>query len=147
MAVDKDWLVMVTKDQINKRDFWEKKLANKECSLSDAIFFVMASGAPATQFLLDCYEKAIIDYQDGVYSDLAIPFGIEMSQKQKNVEKNKTKNAQIIQLIEAYAELGFKRNNPENYQNTVYHKVAEEFGLSPSTVFDIAMKKRSNKIK
>ena len=59
------------------------------------------SGAPPE--LVEAYYTAMTRYQDGNVDDLAEPFGLAMSQRQKNVMKKRIRDRQIFETVESCA--------------------------------------------
>ena len=83
-------MLEVTDAQIAERDLWEQKLKLGECSLGDALFMCMASGAPASPYLIARIEGALEGYKAGAFSDLAEPFGLAMGKREKNAMARET---------------------------------------------------------
>lgn len=129
--------MIITDEQIAERDKWELRLLRGECSLSDALFMCLASGAPATAYLLERFESAIHAYQYGEVGDLAEAFGIAMKKHEKNAMERETKVSNVRFHVDSYHAQGFSKNSPENYGDTAFHKTAELLKMSVSRVFEL----------
>ena len=55
----------VTAAQIAERDAWERRLKLGQCTLEEALFGMLHSGAPATQYLLERLHTAFVNYSTG----------------------------------------------------------------------------------
>lgn len=81
---------------------WIKYFRRGDMSLGDALFFYLEeSGAPPD--LMEAYATALTSYQDGEVSDLAEPFGVAMTQRQKNAMKKRIRDRQIFDTVESCA--------------------------------------------
>ena len=129
-------MIVVTDEQIAERDSWEHRLLSNECNLSDALFMCMASGAPITPYLLARYEGAIHDYQYGQTADLAEPFGIAISQRQRKAQARATWLSNLKFHVDSCYDQGFSKQDPNHYENTAFEKAAALLNRSASSVFD-----------
>lgn len=128
----------IQQDQIDEAQKWERMLSEGACSLNDALYMCMASGAPISQYILDRYEAAITDYNEGVYEDLAEAFGIKQTRTQKNVlQKKWRKDLQIESLVEHYNKLGYPKSMPikGSEEKTAFDLVAEELDQNAQSIF------------
>ena len=129
-------MIVVTDGQIADRDSWERRLQLGECSLYDALFMCMASGAPITPYLLARYEAAIHAYQYGQVTDLAEPFGMAITQRQRKAEARWTWVSNVKFHVDAYHDQGFSKQDPNHYENTAFEKAATLLGRRASSLFD-----------
>lgn len=107
-----------------------------ECSLNDAVYACLASGAPATPYILQRYEAAIRAYLKGEVADLAEPFGIAMTKRAKNAVKRLSWVSHVRFHVDAAHKQGFKLQDPSKYENTAFHTAARLLHRSPTHVFD-----------
>ena len=63
--------------------------------------YLEESGAPPE--LVEAYYTALTRYQDGKVKDLAEPFGVAMTQRQKNVLKKRVRDRRIFETVESCA--------------------------------------------
>lgn len=129
----------ITGKQLAERNKWERLLKQEQCSLHEALFMCLASGAPATPYLLERLERAFASYARGDCADLAEPFGLLLSKREKNSVRADVARGHVKWLIGEFHAKGFPLTNPEQYPDTVtaFHKAAELCEKSVSTVFDI----------
>ena len=115
---------------------WNAKFMAGEINLADAIYFHLhKSGAP--QFLIDSFLDACEKYKDGDYSDLAEPFGLAMTKREKNREDRKTLVSHVKFHVDSFHEQGYPKTDPTLYSDTAFHKAAELLRWKVSRVFDI----------
>lgn len=114
---------------------WKEAYLRGDITLADALHFFLQE-ADAPNFLLGAYEEAQQKYQDGEVSDLAEPFGIAMTKREKNAEDRKTWVSHVRFHVDAYADQGFPRTDPGKYDGTAFHKAGKLLSRSPSQIFD-----------
>lgn len=131
--------MQITAEQLAERDAWELALKTGKCTLHEALFMCLSSGAPATPYLLERLERAFASYVRGDCADLAEPFGLSLSKREKNSVRSEVAKGHIRRLVEDFHARGFPLTNPEQYPNTVtaFHKAAELCDKAVSTVFDV----------
>lgn len=130
--------------------------------LADALFFYLTETG-AHHDLLDAYAKALSDYQEGNYSDLAEGFGIAMSQRQKSKMQKSIEYAAIKELVEELARgervaqvdsttgalidevtKGPLPKRAAVMDGSVYMEAGNRVGKSGETVRDICRNKKKN---
>ncbi|AUN94981.1 hypothetical protein [Pseudazoarcus pumilus] len=121
---------------------WELRYCQGQCSLFDAIWYHMHLGVPVPQLLFDAFSHAQMEYQEGKFSDLAEPFGVAMTKREKNRWKRVPDLSNIRFHVDGASQKGFPKTNPSYYENTAFHQVAELTGLSPQHIFDLYYKAR-----
>ena len=129
-------MIVVTDEQIAERDSWEVRLQANKCSLNDALFMCMSSGAPISSYLLARYEAAIHEYQYGQATDLAQPFGLAITQKERKVQARATWLSHLKFHVDSCYDQGFSKQDPNHYENTAFEKAAALLNRSASSVFD-----------
>ena len=135
-------MIVVTDEQIAERDSWEQRLLSNECNLNVALFMCMASGAPITPYLLARYEGAIHDYQYGQTADLAEPFGIAISQRQRKAQARVTWLSHVKFHVDSYHGQGFPKTDPNYYEDTAFHKAATLLSRSVISLYEDYYDKR-----
>lgn len=118
---------------------WLASFRKGHTNLVDAIGFYLAeTAAPAD--LRAAYEQALITYLDGDASDLAEPFGIALSKRQKNAVSKELNDRLIYETVEALAE-GWKVavvRDRQQVDERTEKKIPKKTLDYPSTVFDKA---------
>lgn len=129
-------MIIVTKEQIEEARRWERMLYEGRCSLNDALFQCMASGAPISSNMLRQYESAITSYNKGQCTDLAESFGIAQTQSQKKVILKYLKRLKLKDLVDYYHELDYPLSRPikGSDQMTAFDKVAIDLNLNAEYV-------------
>lgn len=127
--------LLVTAEQLAERDLWERQLRLGACSLHDALFMCLASGAPASPFLIARLEGAFHAYQDGE-DDLAELFGLSMTKRQKNAQKRALWVSHVKFHVDSFHEQGLPKQDPSYYSDTAFHAAAKLLHRSPAQVFD-----------
>lgn len=123
-------------DEKSDRIDWQARFSQGQINLADAIFFYLQeSSAPV--FLIDSFHDACERYKDGEYSDLAEPFGLAMTKREKNCEDRKTLVSHVRFHVDSFAEQGYSKTDPTLYGNTAFHKASELLGKKVSWIFDI----------
>lgn len=144
---------------------WLASFRLGKMTLADALFFYLTETG-AHHDLLSAYSKALSDYQDGEYSDLAEGFGIAMSQRQKNKIKKSISDREIRRLVEELSQgervgrvvgsVDEKRRiihevikrplpkSPPVLDGSVYKEAGHRAGKSGETVRDICRNKKKN---
>ena len=142
---------------------WKKHFRQGNISLFDAVFFhLQETGAPHD--LIESYLAALHNYQDGKFSDLAEPFGVSMTQREKGKIKTAQRDRQVCEtvdelnrgwttaIVERNEETGAMevistrhsdkkaKVDPALYdtENNAYAEAGKMFYLSGSTVFEIS---------
>ena len=129
-------MIIITDEQIAVRDTWEAMLQENKCTLNDALFMCMSSGAPITPYLLARYEGAIHEYQYGQNTDLAEPFGIAISQRERRAQARVTWLSHVKFHVNSYHAQGFPKTDPNHFQDTAFQKAATLLGRSAISLFE-----------
>jgi hypothetical protein len=123
-------------DQTENDVDWNAKFLAGHINLADAIFFhLRKSNAPA--FLIDSFFDACERYKEGEYSDLAEPFGLVMSKREKNREERNALVSYVKFHVDSFAEQGYSKTDPTLYGDTAFHKAGELLDKKVSWIFDI----------
>lgn len=136
--------ITITESQIRLRDLWIQKLINGECTLNEAIFMCMCSGAPFSQYLIDEYERAFMAYQYGEEKNLARAFGAEISDNERRKQRTYDRDLAIYYAIEANETLPKLPAEDANYENSIFHSLANEYKTSTSNVKNIYYKMKKH---
>lgn len=128
--------LLITPEQLAERDLWESHLARGICSLHEALFMCLASGAPASPYLLARLEGAFYAYLDGENDDLADLFGLSMTKREKNAEKRATWVSHVRFHVDSFHDQGLSKQDPGYYAGTAFHAAAKLLHRSPSQIFD-----------
>ena len=128
--------ITVTTEQVAERDRWERLLIEGQANLFDALIGMLATGAPATPYLLQRLTQAEIAYKDHDITDLAEAFGIAMGKREKNAMDRETWVSHVRFHVDAFHEQGFSKQDPGPFDNTAFHKAAALLHRSPSQIFD-----------
>lgn len=134
--------ITITAEQLAERDKWERMLMLGQITLVDCLDICMALGVPATGHMRNLFLKAVADYKDGLFADLAEPLGVGMVKREKNAEQRRTKISNIKFHVDAEAAKGRPKTDPSSYGNTAFEAVGELLDLAPSTVFEIYYRKK-----
>lgn len=129
--------ITITDEQLAERDRWEGLLMQGRCSLHEALFMCLASGAPASPYLVTRIEAAFLAYQyGGPDADLAQEFGLAISQRERKAMDRMTWASHVRFHVDAFHEQGFSKQPPGSFDDTAFHKAAELLHRSPSQIFD-----------
>jgi hypothetical protein len=129
--------ITVTVEQIQKRDFWIQKLMAGQCTLNEALYMCMASGAPFTPYLIQEYERAFMAYQYGEKKDLAEAFGYPITGRDRQNQRNHTRALAIFEAIAGNTTLARLPPDIDDAQKSVFAHVGKKFNLSSSRVEEI----------
>jgi hypothetical protein len=132
----------ITAEQLIERSEWEQRLMRGEISLADALELCMSRGVPVTANMRDMFAKAVLDYQDGKFSDLAEPLGIAMSQREKKAEAKYFKDSHVDFHVDAEYAKGKSKENPSHYSDTAFEAASAHLGLAPASVHKIYYRKK-----
>lgn len=122
-------------DEKSDRIDWQARFSQGQINLADAIFFYLQeSSAPV--FLIDSFHDACERYKGGEYSDLAEPFGLAMTKREKNREDRKTWVSHVRFHVDSFAEQGYPKIDPSHYDNTAFHKAGKLLCKSATQIYD-----------
>lgn len=133
-------MIQVSDEQIAERDQWERRLKLGTVNLMDGLFMMLATGAPATPYLLERLNVAHTAYNDGKHEDLAAAFGCDSSKREKNKNSHETKRSNVKFHVESFRSQNFPLLNPNQYpdSDSAFKRTAELLGnISASTVCEI----------
>lgn len=134
--------ITITLDQLTKRDEWEQMLMRREITLADALALQMAIGVPIGDYSREMFERALDNYQDGSFSDLAEPLGVAMTKREKNAEKSYLKKSNIVFHVDLEHKNGKPKTDPNHFEGTAFEAAGDRLGLSSSHVYDIYYSKK-----
>lgn len=128
--------LIITDEQLAEREAWDGRLMRGECTLDDALAMTMHLGVPASAYLTGRYQAAIDAYKERAADDLAEPFGIAMSKREKNAMDRETWVSHVRFNVDCFHEQGYSKNHPANYDGTAFHETAKVLHRSPLQIFD-----------
>lgn len=115
---------------------WMASFRKGTTNLADAIaFYLVETGAPAE--LREAYNHALYRYQAGDVEDLGVSFGMMPDKETKKLYKD-TEKYVLIRMAVDNIPRKYKRNDPSKYENTAFHKAAEnlrELNLTAATLY------------
>ncbi len=129
-------MITITDEQLEERQKWDLKLMQGDCTLADCISMCMGLGAPASDYLRERFELAVLAYSTGACSDLAEPFGISMGKREKNAGERETWISHVRFMVDGEVEKGKPRNDPSHYEDTAFHSAGKILNKSPHQIFD-----------
>ncbi|WP_075587818.1 hypothetical protein [Rhodoferax antarcticus] len=133
-------MISIGAAQLAERDLWDQKLMQGDCDLEAALMMVLHIGAPASPYLIARLEQAFMSYRDGLFDDLATPFGCAINQREKQREKHETHRSNVKFHVQSFSEQGYPLLNPNNYPETesAFTKTADLLKtVTATTAFDI----------
>lgn len=126
---------IITPEQIEQRDEWERLMVEGGLSLADGLTLMLRSGAPATPYLIARLEAAFYEVQYNG-ADLAELFGVKVSQRERKKHDRVTWVNHVRFHVDAFHQQGYSKQDPTYYDNTAFHKASEILGRSPSQLCD-----------
>ena len=144
--------ITITVEQLAERDKWERELLLGKITLIDCLDLFMGAGVPATSTVRALFAKAVDDYKDGFFADLAEPLGVAMTKCEKNAAI--TDNVTIPHrryiakdAVDAEAAKGLPKSDPSKYEKTAFHAASKALGhkQTPNQLFDLYYEKRRRK--
>lgn len=108
-------MIPITAEQIAERDKWEKLLMDGTISLFDALYMMLATGAPATPYLLDRLTQVDVAYKAGEFSDMAEALGCALSASEKRAMERRTLRRGVKYMVQDEADNGYPLLNPNQH--------------------------------
>lgn len=130
-------MLQISDEQLTERTRLDAMLMRHVITLDDCLDMCMALGVPASPYLRSRYYQAIELYKSGECEDLAEPFGIAMSRRQKKAQDRETFISHVRFMVDGEAEKGHPKTDPTKYDGTAFHSVGKILHKSPSQIFDI----------
>lgn len=130
-------MIQIAAEQLAERDKWERMLKLGQINLDDCLSMCMGLGVPMSDYIRQRYESAVDAYKDGKFEDLAEPFGIAMSKREKNAQTKATRISNVRFHVDAEHAKGLPKIDPSQYEATAFHAAGTLLDLSPSYVFEI----------
>jgi hypothetical protein len=119
---------------------WLASFRKGHTNLADAIGFYLAeTNAPPD--LRAAYEQALIEYTDGKVKDLAGPFGIILTDRDRQGVNKWSKESLIMQVVDGFAAQGAaKSRGRKGIEKTAFELASDflsELNLTASRVCEI----------
>lgn len=129
--------ITITDEQLAEAHAWEVRLFRKQCTLNEALFMIMQSGAPVPPMVQQAFVLAEMKYHSGEVKEMAESFGHVITQRYRQKMKSRELQSMVRVVVDRYAEQGFPRTYTAKSKDTAFHKAAEELHKAASTLYGI----------
>ena len=143
----------ITPAQLAIRDKWEQALKLNNCTLQMALTGVLQAGVPAGDYLIECVERAFINYTTGALlaegekmpANLAAAFGAQKLGNQAQASRAQQLARDVYECVMEFhlrhpkgtaEHLSLSRTTPERKKanETAFSAAARSFGVPEATV-------------
>ncbi len=135
-------MLTISDEQLTNRQEWDSRLMQGQCSLGDCLLACMALGVPASDYLRQCLEEALVDTTDG-RSDLYAALYRDAWKPKADADESGTWFSHVRFIVDCETYKGKSKADPTRYAETAFHAAAAILNKSPLEIFNTYYRKKS----